>query len=114
MNNKKLGTDFEREMVNLLASEGFWVHFMSPASDGSQPFDLIFVKDGLAMAADCKTSSKRKFSIDRLEDNQIMAFEKWLRCGNLEPVIFVKYQNKVYTVYYKQLKEAGQVDLYEI
>lgn len=111
MNNKKLGTEFEHEIVDMLADSGYWVHFMTPDNRGAQPFDLIFVKDGLAMAADCKTSSKRIFSFDRLEDNQVMAFEKWMRCGNLEPVVFVKYGDKVHTVPYLMLKEAGRVDL---
>lgn len=114
ISNKKLGTDFEHEMVDFLAKNGYWVHFLSPASNGSQPFDLIFVKDGLAMVADCKTCANRYFSIKRLEDNQIMAFEKWLRCGNISPVIFVKHNGKVYTVSYEDLKTAKKVDLYAL
>ena len=114
MNNKQLGTAFEKEMVELFANNGYWVHFISPAPDGSQPFDLIFAKNGIAMAADCKTSSKRNFSFKRLEDNQVFAFEKWLKCGNPEPVIFVKYKEKIYTVPYKLLKNCGKVDLYAL
>ena len=39
MNNKKLGTEFEREAVTLLSQKGYWVHFITPDSRGSQPFD---------------------------------------------------------------------------
>lgn len=114
MNNKQLGTAFEQEMVDLLARNNYWVHFITPDNRGAQPFDLIFAKDGIAMVADCKTSSKRNFSFKRLEDNQIFAFEKWMACGNAEPVIFVKYKDRIYTVPYKLLRNCGKVDLYAL
>lgn len=91
MNNKKLGSNWEKEACSILASKGYWVHFISPDSTGAQPFDIIAVKDDSAVAIDCKTAKKRWFGIERLEDNQIFAFNKWLKCGNNTPQIFVKY-----------------------
>lgn len=111
MNNKKIGTQFEREFCDLLASRGYWVHFLSPAPSGAQPFDVIAVKDGRAWCYDCKTSTKRVFGFERLEQNQIMAFERWMKCGNTIPRIAVKYENKVYIVNYKVLKEVKRVNL---
>ena len=113
LNNKQIGSDFEREMCRILAENGYWVHFMSPDRRGAQPFDLIFVKNGLAMAADCKTCDDPIFRISRLEDNQIMAFEKWISCGNLDPVIYVKHDGRVFMVKYKDLKEKTKVRLDE-
>lgn len=104
MNNKVLGTQFEREMCEVLSKKGFWVHFMSPDNSGAQPCDLIFVKDGQAYIADCKTCVAKSFTIDRLEDNQIFAFERWIRCGNSDPVIFVKHCDAVYKISYSVLK----------
>lgn len=114
VNNKKLGTEFEEEMAKILANDGYWVHFMWPGPDGAQPCDLIFSKDGYVTIADCKTSAKRNFSIKRLEDNQIMAFEKWLKCGNTEPLVFVKHKDRIYTVPYLFLRNHGKVDLYAL
>ena len=111
MNNKKLGTKFEREMVEILKSRGYWVHFLSPDSTGAQPFDLIFAQDGIACVADCKTSKDHIFRITRLEWNQRMAFEVWKKKGNLDPVIFVKYNGKIKMVMYSILKTNGKVDL---
>lgn len=111
MNNKKLGTDFEREMVERLKSVGFWVHFISPDHSGAQPFDLIFAQNGQACVADCKTSESHIFRLDRLEWNQQLAFEKWMYCGNMEPVVFVKYKDEIKIVKYLELKKAGKVDL---
>ena len=111
MNNKKIGTQFEREFCDLLASRGYWVHFISPAPNGAQPFDVIAVKNGKAWCYDCKTNAKRVFGMDRLEDNQIMAFEKWMRCGNTIPRIAVKYDNRIYIVNYLILKEMQKINL---
>ena len=113
MNNKELGTRFEREMCDILSKNGYWVHFMSPDNSGAQPFDIIAVKNGYAIAADCKTCEANTFNISRLEDNQILAFEKWIRCGNFEPRIFVKHDRHVYEIPYKELWEKRSIKLKE-
>lgn len=111
MNNKRLGTQFEREFCDLLASKGWWVHFITPAPDGGQPFDVIAVKAGKAIAVDCKTCADHIFRITRMRPNQITAFERWLACGNSEPLVAVKHNEKVYLIEYRRLKKYGQVDL---
>lgn len=113
MNNKALGTAFEKLFCSLLASRGYWVHFISPAPNGGQPFDVIAVKNGAAYAFDCKTSVAKKFPYSRLEANQIMAFEKWIVCGNTMPQIAVKHQENIYLIFYSELKEKGAVILDE-
>lgn len=113
MNNKKLGSKFEKEFCALLASHGYWVHFISPDARGAQPFDVIAVKAGQALAIDCKTSAVKRFPFSRLEDNQIAAFERWLRCGNEEPMIAVKYREKIYIIKYLLLKQKQYIDLEE-
>lgn len=110
MNNKKTGSDFEREFCQILADKGYWVHFLSPDSRGAQPFDVIAVRNGHAIAVDCKTSVKPIFDISRLEDNQIMAFEKWINCGNYPPFIAIKYAGDIYLVNYLKLKCDKKID----
>lgn len=113
MNNKKLGTAFEREICEKLAKKGYWVHFITPDSRGAQPFDIIAVKDGFAQAIECKTLSadKRYFPLSRLEENQKLAFKKWLDCGNCEPIIAVKHGDNIVVVKYSELLEKGKVDV---
>ena len=110
MNNKALGTKWEKDFCKWLASKGWWVHFITPAPDGGQPFDVIAVRNGKALAIDCKTSAKPIFNFSRLELNQKTAFNKWARCGNTMPLVAVKYQNKLYYIKYDELKK-GYVDL---
>jgi len=111
VNNKRLGTAFEREFCELMAAKGWWVHFITPAANGGQPFDVIAVKDGTALAIDCKTSAKSRFSIKRLEPNQITAFEKWIKCGNMMPQVAVKYQDNVYLIPYIRLQREESINL---
>lgn len=113
MNNKQIGTAFERRICELLKNHGYWVHFIAPDSRGSQPFDIIAVKDGMAAAIECKTldATKKYFSIDRLEENQRMAFDYWLACGNLMPLIYVEYGEEIKIVEWSDLKEKGKVEM---
>ena len=101
--NKGIGTAFEKEVCALLTSKGYWVHFIVPDIRGAQPFDIIAVKDGKALAIDCKTCVAGRFNMNRLEDNQIMAFEHWLRCGNDMPMVFVKHDDQVYVIPYEDI-----------
>jgi Holliday junction resolvase len=111
INNKRLGTAFEQEICNILAHKGYWVHFIVPDIRGAQPFDIIAVKDGKAIAIDCKTCVAGSFNICRLEDNQIMAFEKWMACGNNEPIIMVKHNEKIYQIPYLEIKDKKSIKL---
>lgn len=80
-NNKKIGSDFEKRYCDYFNKNGFWVHFMNPSANGSQPFDIIAVKGPMVIAVDCKTIVANRFSLDRIEDNQMMAFKKMNECG---------------------------------
>lgn len=111
MNNKRLGNQFERELVGLLAAKGWWVHFLSPNAAGAQPFDVIAVKNEQAIAIDCKTSASHIFPISRLEENQISAFERWVDCGNNDPIIAIKYNSNIYFIGYSKLKQEKKIDI---
>ena len=87
------------------------MHFMSPDNRGAQPFDIIAVKNGEAAAIDCKTCVADVFRFSRLEENQIMAFEKWLRCGNKNALIAVKHNEKIVFIDYEDLKKNRKINL---
>lgn len=111
MNNKKLGTAFERMMCRHLSQDGWWVHFMSPDARGAQPFDIIAVRNDISIVIDCKTCKDHIFRISRLEDNQIAAFDLWKRRGNLYAYIAVLHDDKVFMIEYEELIENKKIDL---
>ena len=114
-NNKKLGTSFEQYVCKLLARDGYWVHFIAPDARGAQPFDIVAVKNGKAHAIECKTLRKedRDFRLERLEQNQVLAFQRWVDCGNGMPKILVYHDHEVYVVPYDELLKAGKINLYK-
>jgi len=73
--NKRIGSSFEKLVCDRLARDGWWVHFLSPNSYGAQPFDVIAIRGDKVLAIDCKTCKSRRFSYDRIETNQRMAFD---------------------------------------
>lgn len=113
MNNKTIGSNFENEFCNLLKTHGFWVHFMAPDRRGAQPFDVVAVKDGVAYAIDCKTLNSRakSFPLSRLEDNQVTAFFRWMRCGNRGTWIAIKHDDNIFMLSYPYLAKYGNVAL---
>lgn len=114
MNNKKLGTQFEKRICEMLKRDGWWVHFIEPKQNGAQPFDIIAVRNGRAVAIDCKTCASERFTIDRLEDNQIFAFDKWVACRNDDPYVIVEHCEDIYVIPYSYLKENRSVKLEDL
>lgn len=114
MNNKQIGNEFEKQVCDRLAQEGYWVHFITPDARGAQPFDIIAVREGKALAIDCKTCVAKSFNISRLEDNQIMSFEKWLKCGNEMPLVAVKHEGMLYWIEYEFLKSKVSIRLADL
>lgn len=114
LDNKSLGTAFEREAAKQLQAEGCWVHFLTPDNRGAQPFDLLAVKMGVALAIDCKTCADHYFRLSRLEENQRLAFDRWMKAGNGTPYLLVKHHDHIYWLRYDRLKLKGKIDLREV
>ena len=79
--NKKVGNDFEKELCDMLASEGFWAHNMAQNSAG-QPADVIAVRNGKAYLIDCKVCVNDTFPFSRIESNQHTAMTLWKQSEN--------------------------------
>ena len=69
------GREFENLIVKKLHEAGYWVHRIHPDESGQQPFDIIAIKGNKVCAYDAKVLSEgKKFSLKRIEDNQLNAF----------------------------------------
>ena len=99
MNNKRLGNNFEFEYAKLLSEKGFWVAYQTPRQHvGSQPCDLIAIKDDNPILIDCKTCNSHLFPIKRIEENQRQAYKKYKECGNINFILAIKYENKIFEI----------------
>ena len=102
--NKKLGNDFEQELCQILADHGFWTHNFANRKNG-QPADVIAVKDTTAYLIDAKVCTYEVFPFRRIEDNQQLAMDMWIECGNIEPYFALKCRNEIYMVGYTTIKD---------
>lgn len=112
--NKKLGTWFEQYVCTMLAHKGWWAHFITPSLIGSQPFDIIAMKDDHVLAVDCKTCSKPNFPLSRVEDNQIFAFDQMTERTKAICGLLVQYNDQIYFLNWADVKaeiEAGSASI---
>lgn len=104
MNNKVLGNSFEKEYAKILRERGYWVTFLTPKKNiGSQPCDLIAIKDDKPILIDCKTCKTHLFPINRIEENQRQAFKRYSKCGNTKFILAIKYNNRIYEINMKDI-----------
>lgn len=104
MNNKNIGNKFENELAEKLSKKGYWVTLLTPkAHIGSQPCDIIAIKNNRPILIDAKTSSTYLFPIERIEENQRQAFKRYLKCGNTTFILAIKYNNKIYEINMKNI-----------
>lgn len=100
INNQKIGKTFEQEWIEHLYSLGIWAHFMHPAPDGSQPFDIIAINNAygvpIVCAYDCKTVKGNRFSLNRVEDNQALAFMRLNAHGVHNTYFVIRTDDKIY------------------
>lgn len=80
--NRTIGGQFELELAEELANNGFWVHLMQQSKAG-QPADIIAVRGKWHTLIDCKVISDDKgFPFDRVEENQKYAMRMFTRKAN--------------------------------
>lgn len=104
VSNKKIGNSFEKEMAKILSDRGYWVLMVTPKQHiGSQACDLIAIKDNIPMLVDCKTCKTQLFPLSRIEENQRQAFKRYIKCGNANYILAVKYKNRIYEIDMKQI-----------
>ena len=62
------------------------------------------MKSGGAYLIDAKVCTYEVFPFRRIEDNQQLAMDMWIECGNIEPYFALKARNEIYMVSYVTIK----------
>jgi Holliday junction resolvase len=108
-NVKKIGNDFEKRFAKMARASGFFVLYITPNARGAQPFDFLLMRNGFVYPIDCKTCVANSFSLERVEDNQRLAFDHWLECGGLHPFFAVEHDDKVYMIPWHYVRDLESV-----
>lgn len=104
MNNRKIGSQFEQELCNELAKNGWWAHFLSQNQTG-QPADVIAVRNNVAVLIDCKVCADNRFALSRIECNQEGAMTLWEATGNAYCYFAMKLNDgRIYMVPFDDLQ----------
>lgn len=101
MNNKRIGNIFEEDFARFLSDKGYWVApFPGKAHTNSQPADLVACKNNVPILFDCKTLANKNglFNLNRLEENQRLAFQRWKQCGNNNYYLAILWNNNIYFI----------------
>lgn len=102
--NRKLGTDFEQALCELLFEKGFWVHNLAQNQAG-QPADIIAVINSKPYLIDAKVCSDNKFPLSRIEENQKLSMELWGDCKNKTGWFAFLIDDEVFMMAYANIKE---------
>ncbi len=82
MNNKKIGEDFEKELLEILKVNGFWATKLKEKETGG-PFDIVATKNNKFISIEAKNINKKTiFTKERIEPNQISAYKRLLEVNS--------------------------------
>ena len=103
MNNKSLGSKFEKDFADFLSKKGYWVHYIEGAAHtGAQPCDIVAIRRDSTELYDCKTLNNKNglFPLSRVEENQRLAFKRFRKCQNVKSTfaLAILWNDDVYFV----------------
>lgn len=87
--------------MDLLAKKGYWAApFPGKENTNSQPADLTACKNNEPILFDCKTLASKNglFPLNRVEQNQRMAYKRFKECGNKYYYLAILWNNNIYLV----------------
>lgn len=79
---------------------------MKNGISGSQPADIIAIKNNIATLIECKNLGNKTgvFNFNRIEANQFLAYKKFKEKNNTNMIIAIKWDNKVYFINFDLLQ----------
>lgn len=114
----KTGKKFEEELCEFFADKNYYVVYNEKGVSGSQPFDILIIRDNICFALECKNLENKSgiFNIDRVEENQLLAYKRFRECRNHNFILAISWNNNVYFInfdlleYYKKSIDLKQIE----
>lgn len=83
---------FQHKVCKMLSDRGFWAYETINKQSG-QPVDVIAAKSNVGYIIECKVTQSDRFSLSRVEDNQILSVERFEKCHNRESWFAFFFEN---------------------
>ena len=90
---------------------------MKNGISGSQPCDVIAIRDNVATLIECKNLENKTgvFNLNRLEANQWLAYKRLKETHNSNMIIAIKWNNKIWFINFDLLQFFNKsIDLKKI
>lgn len=88
MINKKIGEDFEKELLNILKLNNFWATKLKEKQTGG-PCDIIATKNNIFISIEAKNiENKTRFPKERIESNQNSSYKRLCEVGSDKNTFF--------------------------
>lgn len=102
----QLGKNFEEDLCWYLFKEGYYVLYNEKGISGSQPCDIIAIKNNIATLIECKNLENKtgKFNLSRIEANQLIAYKTLKSKENSNMILAIKWNDNVYFINFDLLQ----------
>lgn len=99
MSNKKIGSTWEKECLDILGKNGFFATKLQERSEGA-PFDIIASKDNIFYAIESKEiQNNSKFLTRRIEPNQRASYKRLCDVKSKNYFFFFKCPDGIFIIH---------------
>lgn len=109
MKNHEIGKITEFKAAEFFSNHGYWV-YQCPKTQAGQPADLIVVKDNKATLVEVKHCKSDRFSLSRIEPNQLTTYKFFKSKGNTSHKILIVFKSGVCLLDFKYIYIRKKLD----
>lgn len=94
------GKEFEKRLCEFYSKKGYFVIYNEKGVIGSQCCDIIVIKNNIATLIEAKNLTNKNgiFNLDRVEQNQLLAYKKYTQCHNSHFILVINWNGGVYLI----------------
>lgn len=104
MKSHEIGKVTEFKIAQFFSDKGYWV-YQCPKTEAGQPADLIIAKDNIITLVEVKHCKNNRFTLNRIEPNQLTTYDFYKTKGNTNHKILIKFKKGVYMMDFSYIKE---------
>ena len=117
MKNYEIGKITEFNAAKFFSKHDYWV-YQFPKTQAGQPADLIVIKNNKATLVEVKHCKSDRFSLNRIEPNQLTTYKFFKSKGNTSHKILIAFKSGVCLldfkyIYIRKKLDEKSIDFYD-